>query len=133
MDANERLAEQEDRNSGLAKSKKKVEQDNESLKKIITELEMTIKKQEAEKQSKDHQIRSLQDEIAAQDEVIAKVNKEKKHQEEVFIIFKHPVIVFSQCKFQVNRKLLEDIQAEEDKVNHLNKVKNKLEQTLDEV
>lgn len=44
---------------------------------------MTIKKQEAERQSKDHQIRSLQEEIQAQDDAIAKANKERKHQEEV--------------------------------------------------
>ena len=50
-----------------------------------------------------------------QDEQIAKLNKEKKGVEEQ------------------NKKLLEDLQAEEDKVNHLNKLKAKLEQTLDEV
>lgn len=48
-------------------------------------------------------------------QLISKLNKEKKHQEEI------------------NRKLQEDLQGEEDKVNHLNKVKAKLEQTLDEV
>lgn len=36
------------------------ESDNETLKKNVGELESTIKKQESEKQSKDHQIRSLQ-------------------------------------------------------------------------
>ena len=47
-----------------------------------------------------------------QDENIAKLNKEKKHQEEI------------------NRKLMEDLQSEEDKGNHTNKVKAKLEQSL---
>ncbi|KAK0410838.1 hypothetical protein QR680_005352 [Steinernema hermaphroditum] len=112
---NEQLNYQEDQNAALAKARKKVEADNESLKKNVGELEQTIKKQEAEKLSKDHQMRSLQDEIASQYEVISKLNKEKKNQEEV------------------NRRLLEDIQAEEDKVNHLNKIKNKLEQSLDEM
>jgi prefoldin subunit 5 len=32
-----------------------------------------------------------------------------------------------------HKKTLEDLQKEEDKVNHLNKLKQKLEQTLDEV
>ena len=32
-----------------------------------------------------------------------------------------------------NKKLTEDLQAEEDKVNHLNKLKQKLEANLDEV
>lgn len=53
--------------------------------------------------------------MAAQDEQLAKVNKEKKSLEEQ------------------HKKTLEDLQAEEDKVNHLNKLKTKLEQTLDEV
>uniref|UniRef100_A0A914UJZ5 Myosin heavy chain n=1 Tax=Plectus sambesii TaxID=2011161 RepID=A0A914UJZ5_9BILA len=81
-DMNDQLAEQEEKNNALTKMKKKVEQDNDSLKKNVNDLETTVKKQEAEKQSKDHQIRSLQDEMAAQDEVISKLNKEKKHQEE---------------------------------------------------
>ncbi len=46
---------------------------------------------------------------------MAKLNKEKKHQEEV------------------NRKLTEDLQAEEDKMNQLNKTKYKVEQNLDGV
>ena len=32
-----------------------------------------------------------------------------------------------------NQRLTEELQAEEDKVNHLNKVKTKLEQTIDEL
>lgn len=39
------------------------------LKKNISDLEMNIRKQESEKQTKDHQIRALQDEMAQQDEV----------------------------------------------------------------
>lgn len=70
---------------------------------------------EQEKQTKDNQIKTLQDEMAQQDEQIAKLNKEKKAMEEL------------------QKKTLEDLQAEEDKVNHLTKLKTKLEQTLDEV
>ncbi len=50
-----------------------------------------------------------------QDELIAKLNKEKKMHEDT------------------NRKITEDLQSEEDKVNHLNKIKAKLEQNIDEV
>lgn len=57
----------------------------------------------------------FQDEIGQQDELVGKQNKEKKHQDEV------------------NNKLMDDLQAEETKVAHLNKVKAKLEHTLDEV
>lgn len=46
---------------------------------------------------------------------IAKLSKEKKNSEEA------------------NRQLSDQLQAEEDKVNHLNKLKQKLEANLDEV
>jgi len=49
------------------------------------------------------------------DTQIAKLTKEKKNAEES------------------NRQLSDQLQAEEDKVNHLNKVKQKLEGNLDEV
>ncbi len=98
QDITDRLADQDDRNVELQKAKKKVEGECDALKKTIQDLEMSLRKAESEKQSKDQQNRSLQDEMAQQDEVIAKVNKEKKHQEEV------------------NRKLTDDLQAEEDKV-----------------
>lgn len=68
-----------------------------------------------DKASKEHQIRNLNDEIAHQDELINKLNKEKKIQGE------H------------TQKTAEELQAAEDKINHLTKVKSKLEQTLDEL
>ena len=46
---------------------------------------------------------------------IAKLSKEKKNAEES------------------NKQLSDQLQAEEDKVNHLNKLKQKLEANLDEV
>lgn len=49
------------------------------------------------------------------DQQIAKLTKEKKNSE------------------QANKELSEHLQAEEDKVNHLNKLKQKLEANLDEV
>lgn len=57
----------------------------------------------------------MNDEIAHQDELINKLNKEKKLQAET------------------TQKTSEELQAAEDKVNHLTKVKVKLEQTLDEL
>merc|ERR1719339_795041 len=76
---------------------------------------MNLQKLEAEKSTKDAQIRTINDEISHQDELINKINKEKKHLQE--------------C----NQKTAEDLQSVEDKCNHLNKVKAKLEQTLDEL
>ena len=53
--------------------------------------------------------------MATQDGSIAKLTKERKHMEEAA------------------RKLTEDLQAEEDKVNHANKVVAKLESTLEDL
>jgi len=66
------------------------------------------------KSTKDSQIRTLKDEIAHQEELIAKLQKEKRGVGDN------------------KQKLEEDTQALEDKCNHLNKVKAKLELSLDE-
>merc|ERR1712001_370971 len=58
--------------------KKQLEAENGVIKKDIEDLELAIQKLEQEKTNRDHNIRSLNDEIAAQDEVINKLNKEKK-------------------------------------------------------
>ena len=63
---------------------------------------MSLRKADSEKSSKDHNIRSLQDELQQLDETIAKLNKEKKQQEEI------------------NKKLLEDLHGNEDKTGHAN-------------
>ncbi|KAK6025120.1 myosin head [Ostertagia ostertagi] len=109
----DRLADMEDRNSDLTRLKKKMEQEIAEHKKHAQDLELSLKK--SRKREADHNIRSLQDEMANQDEAVARLNKEKKHQEEV------------------NRKLMEDLQAEEDRVNHMEKVRAKLEQQLDDL
>merc|ERR1712083_526177 len=69
---------------------------------------------EEDKATKDSQIRTLKDEIVHQEELVAKLTKEKRN------------IGDSRQKTE------EDIQASEDKCNHLSKVKGKLEQSLDE-
>jgi len=53
--------------------------------------------------------------MSQQDETMAKLTRERKRLEEQ------------------NSKTTEQLQAEEDKVNHLTKLKTKLEQTLDEL
>merc|ERR1712154_707193 len=70
---------------------------------------------EQEKTNRDHILRTLNDEISEQDEVLNKLNKEKKHAAEN------------------QSKALEDYQSGEDKLNHLNGMKTKLESTLDEL
>ena len=76
---------------------------------------MVIQKLEQEKTNRDHTIRSLNDTLTGQDEVINKLNKEKK--------------VISEN----SSKSSDDLLSATDKVDHLMKVKAKLEGTLDEL
>merc|ERR1712002_787961 len=80
----------------------------------IKELENTCEKCEEDKSTKDNQILTLREEIAHQEELISKLQKEKK------------------AGGEGRQKTEEDIQAMEDRCNHLSKVKGKLEQSLDE-
>merc|ERR1712088_207171 len=84
-------------------------------KKDIEDIDMAIQKLEQEKTNRDHSIRTLNDEISNQDEVINKLNKEKKHMSEN------------------SAKAMEDLQVSEEKMDHLSKIKTKLEVTLDEL
>jgi len=115
MEVSQRLEEEGDARNKLSHGSKKMGQDLQVLRKDLEDMELSIQKSEGERATKDHQIRSLNDEIAHQDEIINRVNKEKKHLQE--------------C----NQKSAEDLQSAEDKCNHLNKVKSKLEMTLDEL
>merc|ERR1711874_887491 len=65
--------------------------------------------------NRDHTIKVLQDEVAEQDEVINKLNKEKKH------------LSATQAKSN------EDLIAAEEKVAHLMSIKSQLESTLDQL
>merc|ERR1719153_434157 len=85
------------------------------VKKDIEDIELAIVKVEQEKGNRDHTIKVLQDEIAEQDEIINKLNKEKKH--------------LSEAQAKSN----EDLIAATDKVAHLAGIKDKLEGTLDEL
>merc|ERR1719334_2085269 len=85
------------------------------VKKEIEDIELAIAKVELEKGNRDHTIKVLQDEIAEQDEVINKLNKEKKH------------IAETQAKSN------DDMISVGEKVDHLAAVKSKLESTLGEL
>ena len=86
-----------------------------NIKKEIHNLEMAVTKVEQEKSNRDHIISSLNSEIHAQDEIISKMNKEKKNLSEN------------------QSKSAEDLNAAQDKFDHLSSVKTKLEDTLDEL
>merc|ERR1719447_171641 len=80
----------------------------------ITTLEGVLASAEQDRADKDDQIRTLKDEIAHQSDMITKLGKEKRNVGDS------------------RQKTEEDIQAAEDKCNHLSRVKGKLEQALDE-
>merc|ERR1719295_1759374 len=86
-----------------------------AVKKDIEDVELMITKVETEKGNRDHTIKTLQDEIAEQDEVINKLNKEKKH------------LSATQAKSN------EDLIGAEEKVKHLTSVKSQLQSTLDQL
>jgi myosin heavy chain 6/7 len=65
--------------------------------------------------TKDSQIRGLKEELVHQDDLVAKLQKEKKQ--------------FADAR----QRTEEELQASEDKANHINRLKLKLEQNLDEL
>jgi len=85
------------------------------VKRDIEDIELAILKVEQEKANRDHTIKVLQDEVKEQDEIINKLNKEKKH--------------LAECQ----SKSTEDLDDVNEKVAHLNNVKAQLESTLDQL
>merc|ERR1711964_272487 len=86
-----------------------------AVKKDMEDIELAILKVEQDKGNRDHTIKNLQSEVAEQDEVINKLNKEKKH------------LSATQAKSS------EDLVAAEEKVAHLMGIKEQLEATLDQL
>merc|ERR1719342_862061 len=80
----------------------------------VQNQEGVLKSAEQDRADKDDQIKTLKDEIAHQADMISKLGKEKR------------------SVGDGRQKTEEDIQAAEDKCNHLSRVKGKLEQALDE-
>merc|ERR1719384_845111 len=113
--AQDKLAKTEQARVQATSDKKELEQESVAIKKDIADIEMVIQKLEQEKSNRDHTIKTLNDEIANQDEIINKLNKEKKH------------------VMENASKSSEDLQVASDKVDHLMKIKTKLESTLDEL
>merc|ERR1719400_2616052 len=111
---NARIKGEDEMINGIQNAGAKVTADACRLRDEIKNLEATIEKCEEDKSTKDSQIRTLRDEIAHQEDMFVKLGKEKKETGEG------------------RQKTEEDIQSAEDRCNHLNKVKGKLEQSLDE-
>merc|ERR1711936_518970 len=113
-ETNARIRCEEDAIASLEAQSAKVKADADKLAGDVKTLESTLEATEEDKMTKDNQIRTLKEEIAHQEELIGKLQKEKRGVGES------------------RQKTEEDIQSMEDKCNHLNKVKSKLEQSLDE-
>merc|ERR1712212_975398 len=115
MGAQKALAGEEAKKQQMTADRKVMEGEINVIKKDIEDLELAFQKLEQEKTNRDHTIRSLSDEVAQQDEVINKLNKEKK------------LIADNQGK------AYEDLTVAQEKVEHLNSIKSKLEATFDEL
>merc|ERR1711935_792366 len=85
-----------------------------ALEEDVKKAEDALGAAEQDRANKDDQIRTLKDEIAHQGDMITKLGKEKR------------------STGDGKQKTEEDIQAAEDKCQHLSKVKGKLERALDE-
>uniref|UniRef100_A0A673VZC5 Myosin heavy chain 6 n=1 Tax=Salmo trutta TaxID=8032 RepID=A0A673VZC5_SALTR len=79
---------------------------------IKSKIQLEAKK---EKHATENKVKNLTEEMAALDEIIAKLTKEKKALQEA------------------HQQTLDDLQSEEDKVNTLTKAKAKLEQQVDDL
>ena len=106
---------QEELIEGLKQTMKKVDATQDSLTKDMRELESKLSQVQDDKLDKENQIKQMRDELAHQEDLIAKLQREKK---------------------AVGENKLKDeetIQSMEDKSNHLNKLKLRLEKQLDEI
>ncbi|XP_019477138.1 myosin-1B-like [Meleagris gallopavo] len=97
----ERAEDEEEINAELTAKKRKLEDECSELKKDIDDLELTLAKVEKEKHATENKVKNLTEEMAALDETIVKLTKEKKALQEA------------------HQQTLDDLQAEEDKVNTL--------------
>ncbi|KAG7271839.1 hypothetical protein CRUP_023749 [Coryphaenoides rupestris] len=111
----ERMEEEEEINAELTAKKRKLDDECSELKRDIDDLELTIAKVEKEKYATENKVKNLVEEMAVLEEHLLKSSKEIKSLQEV------------------HQQTLDDLQAEEDKVNSLTKTKVKLEQQVDDL
>jgi len=110
-----KLNDEEEANNMLSNSLKKLRIEKKKKEEDTEMMELRLTKAKEDSITKDTQIKSLKEELTHQDELIEKLQKEKKNNADG------------------RQKIDEDLQAAEDKSNHLTRIKNKLEQSLDEL
>merc|ERR1712020_633672 len=113
-EVNARIKGEKDEKNSIGQQQAKVTSQKAQLGEEITALEGRLGSAESDRADKDDQIRTCKEEIDHQNDMISKLGREKKGAGEA------------------RQKTEEDIQAMEDRCNHLSRVKSKLEQSLDE-
>merc|ERR1712142_1126304 len=113
-ECNNRVSGEKQQMDAISQQMSKVNSQKSSLGQEIESLEGKLANAEQDRADKDDQIRTLKDEMEHQNDMISKLQREKKG-----------------CQ-ESRQRTEEDIQAMEDKCNHLARVKSKLEQSLDE-
>merc|ERR1712080_382068 len=114
-EAKEKLKNTEKEKKNALGEKKHLEMEVVAIKNDMATIEVAIQKLETEKHNKDHVIKTVHDEVADQDEIINKLTKEKK------------------WLMENAAKAAEDMQGATEKVEHMTKIRNKLESTLGEL
>merc|ERR1719400_1059713 len=110
-----KISQENENIENLQEALKKTEASQGSLGREMRECENRLSQVQDEKADKDAQIKQMKEECLHQEELINKLNKEKKS--------------ITESKMKED----EQIQSFEDKCNHLNKLKIRLEKSLDEV
>merc|ERR1739844_305585 len=113
-EVNNRIAGEKAQMDAIGQAQAKIGATKAALSEEIGALEERLGAAEQDKNDKDGQIRVLKEEIEHQNDMVAKLNREKKGAQES------------------KQKTEEDIQSIEDRCNHLARLKSKLEQSLDE-
>merc|ERR1719483_69496 len=113
-EVNTRIAGENAQMDAIGQAQAKIGATKEALSIEIGAMEERLGAAEQDKCDKDGQICTLKEEIEHQNDMVAKLNREKKGGQEA------------------KQKTEEDIQSMEDRCNHLSRVKSKLEQSLDE-
>merc|ERR1719278_1681332 len=113
-EVNNRIAGEKAQMDAIGQAQAKIGATKAALAEEIGALEERLGAAEQDKNDKDGQIRILKEEIEHQNDMVAKLNREKKSGQEA------------------KQKTEKDIQSMEDRCNHLSRVKSKLEQSLDE-
>ena len=73
------MVQEEEKRNAVEQAKKKAEAEVKVLQSDLHDLEAQMIKSEQSRKEKEHQIRTMQDELEQQEDVIARLHKEKRH------------------------------------------------------